>query len=67
MRHVILTPIEDGWWLAEAPSLPGCLTQGETQAEALENIKEAIAVYIKGLAIDGKPIPDDVLVAILEV
>ena len=35
MRHVILTPIEDGWWMAEVPSLPGCHTQGETKAEAM--------------------------------
>jgi predicted RNase H-like HicB family nuclease len=58
-RRVILRPIEDGWWLAEVPSLPGCLTQGETREEALLNIKEAIELYVEGLQEDGMPIPDD--------
>ncbi len=60
MRHVILTPIEDGWWLAEVPSLPGCQSQGETREEALENVKEAIESYIESLMEDGEPIPEDV-------
>ncbi len=59
MRKVILHPIEDGWWLAEVPSLPGCNTQGATREEALENIKEAIELYVEGLEEDGMPIPDD--------
>lgn len=58
-RRVILRPIEDGWWLAEVPSLPGCLTQGETKEEALENIKDAIQGYIAVLEEDGLPIPQD--------
>ncbi len=45
-RRVILRPIEDGWWLAEVPSLPGCLSQGESKEEALENVKDAIQGYI---------------------
>jgi predicted RNase H-like HicB family nuclease len=58
-RRVILRPIEDGWWLAEVPSLPGCLTQGESKEEALENIKDAIQGYIEVLEEDGLPIPED--------
>ena len=58
-RRVILRPIEDGWWLAEVPSLPGCLTQGPTKEEALENIKDAIQAYIAVLQEDGEPIPED--------
>jgi predicted RNase H-like HicB family nuclease len=65
MRTVILTLDEDGYWLAEVPSLPGCLTQGTTKTEALENAKEAIAAYIKSLELDGIPIPDDVEVAMV--
>jgi predicted RNase H-like HicB family nuclease len=42
MRQVILTPGEDGYWVAEVPSLPGCISQGKTREEALINIKEAI-------------------------
>lgn len=41
MRQVILYPVEDGWWGASCPSLPGCHSQGTTRKEALENIKEA--------------------------
>lgn len=59
MRHVILTPIEDGWWMAEVPSLPGCHTQAETKEEALEHIKDAIELYILTLQDLGKPVPED--------
>jgi predicted RNase H-like HicB family nuclease len=37
---------EDGYWIAECPSLPGCVSQGETKEEALANIKEAIDLYV---------------------
>lgn len=67
MRHVILTPIEDGWWMAEVPSLPGCHTQGETKEDAMTNIKEAIESYIASLEEDGEPIPDDVDVELVTV
>lgn len=59
-RHVILTPIEDGWWMAEVPSLPGCATQGATKAEALANVVEAIEGVILTLQDHGRPVPDDV-------
>jgi predicted RNase H-like HicB family nuclease len=39
---VELYPGEDGFWVVECPSLPGCISQGRTQEEALENIKDAI-------------------------
>jgi predicted RNase H-like HicB family nuclease len=58
-RRVILRPIEDGWWLAEVPSLPGCLSQGSTKDEALENVRDAIQGYIAVLEEDGLPIPQD--------
>ncbi|MBK8135791.1 MAG: type II toxin-antitoxin system HicB family antitoxin [Chloroflexi bacterium] len=48
-RHVILYPGEDGYWVIECPSLPGCISQGETREEALANIKDAIALYIESL------------------
>ena len=59
MRQIILHRDEDGYWVAECPSLPGCATQGGTKAEALENIREAIEGYIEVLKEDGKEIPDD--------
>ena len=39
---VTLAPGEDGWIVAECPALPGCMSQGRTQEEALQNIREAI-------------------------
>jgi len=44
--HVTLTPAEDGWIVAECPALPGCVSQGKDQQEALSNIKEAIAAWL---------------------
>jgi len=38
---------EDGWWVIECPSLPGCISQGRTEEEALENIKEAIQACLE--------------------
>lgn len=59
MRHVILTPIEDGGWLATVPSLPGCRTEGDSREEALELIKEAIELYIETLQELGREVPED--------
>ena len=57
MRHVLLYTDEDGYWIAEVPSLLGCNTFGETCAEALVKIKEAIAVYVEALREDGLVVP----------
>jgi len=44
--HVTLSPAEDGWIVAECPALPGCVSQGKDEQEALANIKEAIAAWL---------------------
>jgi predicted RNase H-like HicB family nuclease len=44
--HVTLTKAEDGWFVAECPALPGCVSQGKDQQEALANIKEAISAWL---------------------
>jgi len=44
--HVTLTTAEDGWIVAECPALPGCVSQGKDELEALSNIKEAIAAWL---------------------
>ncbi len=44
--HVTLEQAEDGWIVAECPSLPGCVSQGKDEKEALENIKEAIIAWL---------------------
>lgn len=49
MRQVIVYPGEDGFWVAECPTLPGCVSQGETKEEAIQNIREAIKAYIAAL------------------
>ena len=59
MRQVILYPGEDGFWVVECPSLPGCVSQGETRQEAIANIKEAIELCITVLEEDGLPVPEE--------
>lgn len=44
--HVSLEHAEDGWVVAECPALPGCVSQGKDEEEALENIKEAITAWL---------------------
>lgn len=51
--RVILEPQEEGGYTAYVPLLPGCISQGETQEEALKNIKEAISVYLESLESRG--------------
>ena len=57
MRQVVIYPGEDGYWVAECPSLPGCISQGATKQEAIAYIKEAIEGYISALQEDGLPVP----------
>jgi len=44
--HVVLEKAEDGWIVAEVPALPGCVSQGKDDKEALDNIKEAITAWL---------------------
>jgi len=60
MRHVMLYTDEDGNWIAEVPSLPGCVSDGKTRDEALERVREAIEVYVEALEQDNLPVPDDI-------
>ena len=57
MRQVVIYLGEDDYWVAECPSLPGCISQGKTRQEAIANIKEAIEGYIASLEEDGLPVP----------
>lgn len=59
MRQVLLYPGEDGYWVVEVPSLPGCISQGKTKEEAISNIKEAIDLYIEALEGDNIPVPEE--------
>ena len=55
MRQVILYLGETSYWIAECPSLPGCISQGKTKEEAIVNVREAIEGYILALREDGLP------------
>jgi predicted RNase H-like HicB family nuclease len=49
---IILEPSEEGGYTAIVPSLPGCISEGDTKEEALKNIREAIELYLE-------PVEDD--------
>lgn len=54
--NVTLDRDEDGVWVVECPSVPGCVSQGQTKKEALENIKDAIAACLQVRAELGLPL-----------
>ncbi len=56
---VVVHPAKEGGYWVEVPALPGCASQGETVDEALENVKDAIKLYLEVLQEDGAPIPKD--------
>ena len=51
-----ITRDEDGMWIVECPAIPGCVSQGQTRAEALENAREAIAACLEVRAERGMPL-----------
>jgi predicted RNase H-like HicB family nuclease len=60
MRQVVLLPdVEAGGFTVIVPSLPGCISEGDTEAEALENIKEAIELHIESMIAHGEEVPED--------
>ncbi len=65
MRQIILYPGEDGFWIAECPSLPGCVSQGKNKIECINNIKEAIELYVSAMKEDGLAVPEDNFEAML--
>jgi predicted RNase H-like HicB family nuclease len=68
MRQVVIYLGEDKYWVAECPSLPGCISQGKTKEEAISNIREAIQGYVAALEEDKLPVPpehfDTILLAV---
>ena len=68
MQYRVLIELdEDGVYVAEVPSLPGCISQGRTRAEALENVKEAIAGYLESLQAHNEPVPPPISEEVVEV
>ena len=68
MRYrVLIEQDEDGVFVADVPSLPGCVTQGATREEVLSNVREAIALYLESLQEHGEPVPPPITEEIIEV
>ena len=55
--RVLVEPDEDGVFVAECPSLPGCVSQGATRAEAVANSQDAMGGYVASLQTHGEPVP----------
>jgi predicted RNase H-like HicB family nuclease len=59
MRQGVIPAGENGYWIAECLSLPGCVSQGVTREEAIANVREAIHLYVSTLMEDGLPVPEE--------
>lgn len=57
MSQIIVYPGKDKYWVAECPSLPGCISQGTSKEKAIANIREAIQAYVSTLEKDKLPVP----------
>ena len=53
---IVLEKDEDGWLVATCPSLPGCISQGKNEKQAIKNMKEAIQLHVKSMGEDGIPL-----------
>ena len=65
--RILIEPDEDGVFVAECPSLPGCVSQGNTREEAVVNIKDAIAGYLASLKKHNEPVPLPVTEEVVEI
>ncbi len=65
--RILIEQDEDGMFAAECPSLPGCISQGKTRAEAIENIHDAIKGYLESLKKHDEPIPPAIDEEIIEI
>jgi len=65
--RVIIELDESGWYVAECPSLPGCISQGKTRAEAVVNIQDAIKGYLESLKKHNEAVPPPITEEIIEV
>ena len=65
--RILIEQDEEGIFVAECPALPGCISQGKTRTEALENIKDAIKGYLESLKKHNEPIPPQINEEVVEV
>ena len=56
---IVVDPDPEGGFTVTVPSLPGCITQGETLEDCVANAQEAIALYIEDLVASGEPVPEE--------
>jgi predicted RNase H-like HicB family nuclease len=56
--RVVLEPSDEGGYTVYVPSLPGCISEGDTREQAISNIKEAIELYLEPVEDDLTPSPD---------
>ncbi len=65
--RVLIEQDEDDVFVVKVPALPGCISQGGTRSEAIDNIKEAIAAYLESLKAHGEPVPPSISEEVVEV
>lgn len=65
--RILIEQHEDGVFVAECPSLPGCISQGKSRKQALENIQDAIKGYLESLKKHNEPVPPSIQEEIVEV
>ncbi len=65
--RILIEQDEEGIFVAECPSLPGCVSQGKTRKEVIENIQDAIGGYLESLKKHNEPIPLPIEEEIIEV
>jgi len=65
--RILIEQDEDNMFVAEVPSLPGCVSQGKTRTEAIDNAKDAIQGYIESLKKHNEPIPPSITEEIVEI
>ena len=67
LYRVIIEQDEDGVFVAECPSLPGCISQGKTRSEAIKNVTEAMKGYLESLRKHGDPVPPPISEELVEI
>lgn len=67
LYRILIEQDEDGVYVAECPSLPGCISQGKTRKDVLANIQDAMKGYLTSLKKHNEPIPPSIREEILEV
>ena len=65
--RVLIEQDENGKFIATCPTLPGCVSEGDTRGQALANIEDAIAGYLKSLRKHGEPVPPSISEEVVEV